>query len=678
MASVIRIEESNAVVKIQEDGAIVRLSNDRPLVKISSIGLPGPNGVGVPTGGTAGQVLAKNSGTDYDTEWVDDSGGGIPGGSNTHVQFNDAGAFAGSAKLIWDKVTQRLTVVGNSTNQALGCLYLKADGGAFGCGFNMDAAPSGGRIYSFSATGSGTFITSGFAIYDSTASQYRLHITSTGNVGIGTVTTFGNAAGSKLAVKGNCAIGDAYWTTTAVPANSLAVAGMLGVGTNIPTEKVHISGSSNQKVKVVNTTSGMTTAFGPSTTNGAYPRAAFFIGRASGTPVNTALWVIPDSGTTQVTTTLEALTNEDTSTTNTKRIGMRATTTGGLLYLARGAGSDGDTPLQISSNGLANVSGGITIAAPSSNIQKVGFNTSSPGGQVHITSGSSAIKTLVLKAAASQAANLTEWQNSSGTILNAINSIGNISLGASSIPSTSRDTKLYIVGNGEGVFGRTNFIVENTKADSAASFQLKNNIGATLNVQMSCSNYASGALANRAGFGCNGALMTFSTDGDIASGGTNAILFGAGGYDPSNLFVKYDYTHRVGIHVTTPTASLDVSSKISTDTVLRLRGVAGQSGNFITTQNSSGVELLTIRSDGTLKPTTQADSATLNNSIYFSTNSNSLTYKTSTGSLRRLHTYGVPKTQNYFLPTNISQDSYTKDITVVWTTFAFDNGYLLN
>lgn len=30
----------------------------------------------VPAGGTTGQILAKNSNTDYDTEWVADSGGG--------------------------------------------------------------------------------------------------------------------------------------------------------------------------------------------------------------------------------------------------------------------------------------------------------------------------------------------------------------------------------------------------------------------------------------------------------------------------------------------------------------------------------------------------------------------------------------------------------------------------
>jgi hypothetical protein len=39
-------------------------------------GPAGADGIGVPAGGTTGQVLAKNSGTDYDTEWVDQTGGG--------------------------------------------------------------------------------------------------------------------------------------------------------------------------------------------------------------------------------------------------------------------------------------------------------------------------------------------------------------------------------------------------------------------------------------------------------------------------------------------------------------------------------------------------------------------------------------------------------------------------
>ena len=50
---------------------------------VISAGVQGPAGVGVPTGGTSGQVLAKNSGTNYDTGWVNSSGGGISKGFAT-------------------------------------------------------------------------------------------------------------------------------------------------------------------------------------------------------------------------------------------------------------------------------------------------------------------------------------------------------------------------------------------------------------------------------------------------------------------------------------------------------------------------------------------------------------------------------------------------------------------
>lgn len=39
-------------------------------------GSDGADGVGVPTGGTTGQVLAKKTNTNYDTEWIDTSSGG--------------------------------------------------------------------------------------------------------------------------------------------------------------------------------------------------------------------------------------------------------------------------------------------------------------------------------------------------------------------------------------------------------------------------------------------------------------------------------------------------------------------------------------------------------------------------------------------------------------------------
>ena len=39
-------------------------------------GLTGATGVGVPVGGTTGQVLAKINGTDYNTQWITNTGGG--------------------------------------------------------------------------------------------------------------------------------------------------------------------------------------------------------------------------------------------------------------------------------------------------------------------------------------------------------------------------------------------------------------------------------------------------------------------------------------------------------------------------------------------------------------------------------------------------------------------------
>ena len=47
-----------------------------PIGETGPKGDPGPAGTGVPAGGTAGQVLAKKSGTNYDTEWKDPTGGG--------------------------------------------------------------------------------------------------------------------------------------------------------------------------------------------------------------------------------------------------------------------------------------------------------------------------------------------------------------------------------------------------------------------------------------------------------------------------------------------------------------------------------------------------------------------------------------------------------------------------
>ena len=75
-------------------------------------GDPGDPGEGVPTGGTTGQVLAKASDDNFDTEWVAQTGGGgTPGGSEGQVQFNDGGSFGGAAALTYDATTGAVSIL---------------------------------------------------------------------------------------------------------------------------------------------------------------------------------------------------------------------------------------------------------------------------------------------------------------------------------------------------------------------------------------------------------------------------------------------------------------------------------------------------------------------------------------------------------------------------------------
>ena len=85
------------------------------LTALAISGVSNLNSVGnvIITGGTNGQVLTTDGSGNLSWSTVS-GGGGIPGGSNTQVQFNDAGTFSGSANFTFNKTTDTFTVTGTS------------------------------------------------------------------------------------------------------------------------------------------------------------------------------------------------------------------------------------------------------------------------------------------------------------------------------------------------------------------------------------------------------------------------------------------------------------------------------------------------------------------------------------------------------------------------------------
>lgn len=73
---VVEVAQNTVGVAVAQNTVELNVTSQAVQVLTSTTGPQGANGIGVPVGGTAGQVLAKTSGADYATGWVTSSGGG--------------------------------------------------------------------------------------------------------------------------------------------------------------------------------------------------------------------------------------------------------------------------------------------------------------------------------------------------------------------------------------------------------------------------------------------------------------------------------------------------------------------------------------------------------------------------------------------------------------------------
>jgi hypothetical protein len=128
------------------------------------------------------------------------STGVAPGGSTTQVQYNNAGAFAGSANLVWDNSNVRLGIGTSSPGQKL---HVAGTTGTTITSVGDDTLTQPYVYLSASAdTGLGALYTrSNHAMWFGTNNTERMRIVSTGEVCIGTTTP----AGAGLTVAGSSA-----------------------------------------------------------------------------------------------------------------------------------------------------------------------------------------------------------------------------------------------------------------------------------------------------------------------------------------------------------------------------------------------------------------------------------------------------------------------------------------
>ena len=117
-------------------------------------GATGPAGQGIPTGGTAGQILVKRSGTDYDTNWATPTGGGGGGTPSAHASTHATGGS--------DPITPALIGAATSTHSHTGT-YAPISHAATATTYGKATSTSYGHVKLSSATNSASGLSDGTA-----------------------------------------------------------------------------------------------------------------------------------------------------------------------------------------------------------------------------------------------------------------------------------------------------------------------------------------------------------------------------------------------------------------------------------------------------------------------------------------------------------------------------------
>ena len=156
------IDQQNTQIAVidQQDTQIVLAAPPETQINVAVPGTQGPAGEGVPQGGTANQVLFKQSGTDYDTAWSEITS-----------------AMIGDLEIVNADVSASAAIAGTKISPDFGSQNVVTTGTASAAAF----IPSGNT-----APSNGLYLPAANQVALSTNGTGRLFIDASGNVGINT------------------------------------------------------------------------------------------------------------------------------------------------------------------------------------------------------------------------------------------------------------------------------------------------------------------------------------------------------------------------------------------------------------------------------------------------------------------------------------------------------------